>query len=684
MPRENKKRGRRIKKDEVKVVEDVYESQDQSMDQFNESQDDGFIPFEEQQKSNIFFGVLTPDETEYFSRAESLLSLKGNFDSADEKALFLQSVIAEIKGKELKLACDQIGSKLIERIIVSSTLDDSIHILEAFLPHLIDLSQHHYASHCLEALLIKCGTAGISEVNDTILNVANEFQSNVSKLIVDPYSSHSLRVLLLVLSGEPLSSDALRSKRSSKARAMTNLNTSFQNDPREVPEEWKTTAKDIINTILNMYDTISDLRSAAINPISGPVFQLAVQIDSQSNGTVVVNKLFKPAYEEKDDKEKAFMEYLLSDPAGSRLFESVLEFAPYKFKLRLYKLYCRDRLKLLSGREVGGFIIEKLMSALRYKDRVEILDELWPSIPSYLKTNLRLLRACVVTSKMCNHHVDQLTAELLDQCDGKNMLVTVLPILAISSSLHEDRSTRLEEMNAVLFLTEFSKFTQKAFDHIVDGLLEIKTELCMEMCKHNSYARIWESVFENQWLTPIQARKLINRLFGNFGQLATDKTGSFVVDSCFKATKGLVNYKERIAKELVANESSIRESVSGRNVWKNWDMDNYMFHYSDWMTRMREMQEKKVKRKQEFNEDRESHKAVRHNRHDGVRNDTVKIVEHRKEPEMENSGVKPETAANIEKEPTEKSKKRTANPEKKLHSKRNYKQEFADVSGMTI
>ena len=40
--------------------------------------------------------------------------------------------------------------------------------------------------------------------------------------------------------------------------------------------------------------------------------------------------------------------------------------------------------------------------------------------------------------------------------------------------------------------------------------------------------------------------------------------------------------KERIAKELQDNETVLRESKYGRNVWRNWSMDLYQRRFQDW------------------------------------------------------------------------------------------------------
>jgi len=69
-----------------------------------------------------FYGMLDDDEQEYFKKADEMLDLN-QFDSPQDRAVFLQSVYKEADGKELKIANSQSCSRLLERLIQLSTAD---------------------------------------------------------------------------------------------------------------------------------------------------------------------------------------------------------------------------------------------------------------------------------------------------------------------------------------------------------------------------------------------------------------------------------------------------------------------------------------------------------------------------------------------------------------------------------
>lgn len=128
MPKERKKRGRREDKkrkreeenlalttskrqkseeaDHVEIIVDGDETHEG--DDYGANSRPPEIPF---------YGLLDEDEQEYFKRADSMLELN-QFANAEERSLFLNSVIKEASGKELKIANSQSCSRLMERLMM--------------------------------------------------------------------------------------------------------------------------------------------------------------------------------------------------------------------------------------------------------------------------------------------------------------------------------------------------------------------------------------------------------------------------------------------------------------------------------------------------------------------------------------------------------------------------------------
>jgi nucleolar protein 9 len=130
MPKENKARGRREEKklkrkrengeDEVGMLK-RHKSEDANGEQEFIGIDDNEVHTEQEWAGEAvegvqggregeggaterpFYGLLSDEEQEYFRRADELLEVN-NFDTPEDRSLFLGNVYREAEGKELKLS----------------------------------------------------------------------------------------------------------------------------------------------------------------------------------------------------------------------------------------------------------------------------------------------------------------------------------------------------------------------------------------------------------------------------------------------------------------------------------------------------------------------------------------------------------------------------------------------------
>lgn len=68
----------------------------------------------------VFYGMLDEEEQEYFKKADDMLEVN-QFNDPEERYLFLSNLYKEAQGKELKIACSQSCSRLMERLIILSS-----------------------------------------------------------------------------------------------------------------------------------------------------------------------------------------------------------------------------------------------------------------------------------------------------------------------------------------------------------------------------------------------------------------------------------------------------------------------------------------------------------------------------------------------------------------------------------
>ena len=134
MPKEHKKRGRREeKKRKRRQTEDgrgtdpkwprsqqFTEATEVKLDVPDRELESQYEPYPTDPKEVKFYGLLDEEEQAYFKRADQMLELS-QFSDPEERDLFLASLWREVNGKELKIANSQSCSRLMERLIASST-----------------------------------------------------------------------------------------------------------------------------------------------------------------------------------------------------------------------------------------------------------------------------------------------------------------------------------------------------------------------------------------------------------------------------------------------------------------------------------------------------------------------------------------------------------------------------------
>lgn len=136
MPKEHKKRGRREEQKKRK-----RDADDDASSKRPRHEDSDLLPVQDsvhelangqisRPNESPFYGMLDEQEQEYFKKADEMLELN-QFESTDDRDIFLASVWKEADGKELKIANSQ-SSRLLERLILLSSPDQLKSLFQKF------------------------------------------------------------------------------------------------------------------------------------------------------------------------------------------------------------------------------------------------------------------------------------------------------------------------------------------------------------------------------------------------------------------------------------------------------------------------------------------------------------------------------------------------------------------------
>ncbi|EJD00848.1 ARM repeat-containing protein [Fomitiporia mediterranea MF3/22] len=505
MPRENRKRGKKHKKEEAAETT-PYPEDAQNQEEIAQHAGPSWIVdrntagHENNGQSlspDAPFGYVDPDVKAYFKTVDNSLREwqevadtgeldEGDADPNEERRLFLVAALQELSGKEKQLATDPECSNVLERMTYS--MDDFVKrvFVDRLAGSLEQLSRHRFASHVVQTLLsVAKGTIyreakGIlpkppddNEENmqghlplltEIIVNLSNELLPSTTILIMDPFASHVLRSLFVLLCPTiPSATDAssiLRSKKSAKHRAKQGpMKSVFTDSSRDAdtfngkgkgkavfayPPEFQVLARRFVKEIREKLSE-NEIRALAVNKSACPVLVILLEMES-AHGTsneagslmdtisasLISSTLQKP---ERKLEPSDFVATLLREPTSSHLLERLISMSPGAAFDAIWDLYftgksARDmdhsgswkgssgKLGRLSVHPVANFVVARAIARLNSDQLSSVFEELkssWSKIIRGAKTGV--LKALVDRAASLKSRQEEVTQVVLDAFD---------------------------------------------------------------------------------------------------------------------------------------------------------------------------------------------------------------------------------------------------------------------------
>ncbi len=446
-------------------------------------------------------------------------------------------------------------------------------------------------------------------MENLFLYTLNELEGNLGYLMTDPFASHTLRILLVVLSGKPLANanttSLLQSKKKENiSKIVRNSNPAeIRESSRTVPESFHQALDKMISSTVTQLDT-TYLRALACHPVGNPVIQLLLELEFLRSGkqkakeeSSLFRKLVPDNPSEEGTDTASFVNHLLYDPVGSRLLEVIVRLAPGKTFKALYRGLFQDKLGTIAKNETAGFVVIKILERLNKEDLQQAMEQLCPQIKllverqrtSVIKTLIERCRVRQVeTTPISLALVEAYGAEPAERLSRMLRLNT-----ANTDGMAEDRKKELENQDSGKahgsFLAQSMLETPDSLRELItEGLLAMDISALISLSKDRTGSRVLQCALTSADHDMKFRRVLIQRFFGHMAELASDTIASHVIDSFWLNTSGLTFIRERVAGELLMNESLLRESIPGRAVWRNWKMDIYKTKKHQWISNAKE------------------------------------------------------------------------------------------------
>lgn len=442
-------------------------------------------------------------------------------------------------------------------------------------------------------------------MENLFLYTLNELEGNLGFLMTDRFASHALRVLLVVLSGQPLAKSSttslLASKKSENIGVIgmdSNKSDELGRTARTVPESFQLALDKMIAYTIAGLDT-TYLRALATHPIGNPVLQLLIELELSASGKQKAKdkqslflKLLPDNPPQEGTESASFIQGLVYDSVGSRLLETIVRFAPGKTFKVLYKSLFKERLGSLARNETAGFLVERILERLSKEDLEEAMQAIVPQIVSLVERSRTSLIKTMIERCTTRNVETAPIAEALETAYGtdprkrlekmlKITLVNSLPGTKDITDVRKDKDP--ENLHGSLLAQTMLSVPGPLSELIVNSLLALPVADLLQIAKDQTASHVLQASLGSVNADTQFRRKLVQKFYGQIGELATHAIGSHVVDCFWTATQGLAFIQDHIAKEILADEALLRESFVGRAVWRNWKMDLYKRRKLDWI-----------------------------------------------------------------------------------------------------
>jgi nucleolar protein 9 len=644
MPRDNKKRGRREEKKRKREEEnpnheqlpskrqkseDLAQDSDQELFQVDVTGDTRDILGDEKVNQEPitgqadidtpFYGLLTEEEQTYYANVSNKLDVN-DFESEEDRKLFIVAVHRETIGKELKVASSQSSSRYLEKVIAVSEGRQLRNLIGRFLGNLIHLVQHRFASHVCETLFLRSSAFLDDETQSEMADeedekrsmaelfvlVSVELQPNLGFLLTDRFGSHVVRVLLLILSGEPLDADSAKGMLAKGKRAFMHGGDSEElvhtSGSRAVPASFKPALTRMMASSISGLDT-TNLRALATHPTGNPVLQLLLRLELTLYGkskakddTSLLRRLLPEDAIEEGSESAKFLQGLIYDPTGSRLVETMVQYAPGKTFKHIYGDLLKIRLGSMARNDIASYVACKILERLSKDDLEAARDLILPELPALIERyRTGLIKVLIERCTAREADVGPL-AEALRKSYGEDPTARLLKILKLDAGLEEPKvkkiakegqqgqvnAARAVDLHGSLLAQTMLLAPSPISNLIYDPLLTLPSDLLLLLAKDSTASRIIQTAVTSPTSTPQYRRKLIPMFYGHMVELATDQAGSHLADALWDGTNDAHFIKEKLAKELADQEGVLRDSRYGRSVWKNWSMDLFSRRPQEW------------------------------------------------------------------------------------------------------
>ncbi|XP_074545013.1 nucleolar protein 9 [Halichoeres trimaculatus] len=541
----------------------------------------------------------------YFRRVGERLS--EGFEDNEEREMFVENVLTEVKGKATMVAMDRTGSITLQRLLPLSSLDQvgevlaelggesgselkavacdrcGGHVVESAVRQISRWSESSHKDSSSTAEEEEEEVCGLLEAQ--VLSVSQVVRENTAEFIKHIHGSHVVRTLLHVLAG-CLGPPRSESRPGAKERNVVPELTDF-----EIPTSFWYELKSLTETLMdNVNLSVTDAAASA-------VFQTMLTVSHRKRPKLCKQLL------------RRIMEYLtsrsaapgvspllvfLKDQASSRLIETIIQLSQKSLLREIYKNHLKGQMVDLALHPIANFPIQRLTAAsAKHKMFLKLFDELIQGVEAILAAGhmgvvVQLAESCAESGEK-QGDLMQCLLHAFHCAEPGSRHVSCLPLfmslLTYDVYYHTEPAEGSTQTEVPLskmcyhgsrLVQALSRFKERSL--LLSSLRTLTPADLLTMASDPAGSHVLQALITTS--SDKGRGKILKRLEGQYVQMACSRLGSRVLEAIWNSAS--VSHRQSIAQELAMSESQLRSDQFARHVWAKFALSHFIHRRAHW------------------------------------------------------------------------------------------------------
>ncbi|XP_076018513.1 nucleolar protein 9 [Genypterus blacodes] len=535
----------------------------------------------------------------YFRRVGDRLG--EGFEEDEERVMFVENVLTEIRGKAALVATDLTGSITLQRLLPLASLDQVAEVLTELGgetgAELTAVSCDRCGGHVVESALRQMSrwTESPTEPEEEevcgaleaqVLSLSQVVRDNSEEFVKHTYGSHVTRTLIHVLAG------CVGPPRTESRPGTKNRNVPPQLTDFEAPTSFWYELKSLTETLME------NINSSVTDAVASAVFQTMLTVCHRKRPKLC-KKLLASVMQYLTSRSAAPgvspLLVFLKDQASSRLIETIILLSHKSLLRDLYKNHLKDHLVDLALHPIANFPVQRLTAAsAKHKVFLTLFDQLVQGVEAILAVGhmgviVQLAESCAESGEK-QEEMMQCLLRAFHCAEPGSRHVSCLPLFMslLTYEVYYHSDTAEGNINTEVPLSSMcyhgsrlvqalAKFKERSL--LLSSLRSLTPADLLTLASDPSGSHVLQALITTS--SDKGRGKILKRLEGQYVQLACSRLGSRVLEAIWNTAS--VSHRQNIAQELVPGESQLRSDQFARHVWAKFALSHFVQRKAHWL-----------------------------------------------------------------------------------------------------